>query len=445
MSVLAVGLSHRSAPVPVLERASVGGTDLTGLLHDVHATGDIAESMVVSTCNRVEVYAEVGKFHGALAAITELLARYAGMSHDALTPHLYVHYEQRAVQHLFAVVCGLDSMAVGEPQILGQVRQAWKLARDEGTLGRALDGLAQQALRVGKRAHAETGLDQVGAGLIGTGLRLAERHVGPLAGRRALIVGAGSMSALAAATLDRAGAGEIVVANRTRERALRLAESLTVAHGRAVGLDDLAAELPAADIVISCTGASGVVVTAADVRAARAFATEPLAVIDLALPHDVDSDVRDLPGTELIDLSALRTAALDIAPEAERAVDAVRAIIAEEVAAHLAAVDAARVAPTVVALRSRAAEVVDAELARLTGRLPDLDPRSRAEVTKSLRRVVDKLLHAPTVRVKELASAPGGDTYAAALRELFDLDPKTADAVARADVVAGETLGGEGT
>lgn len=443
MSVLVVGLSHRSAPVPVLERAAVGGGELTALLRDVRAGDDVAEAMVVSTCNRVEVYAEIDKFHGAVAAITELLARYSEVPHDRLTPYLYVHYEQRAVQHLFAVVCGLDSMAVGEPQILGQVRQAWKLARDEGTLGRSLSGLAQQALRVGKRAHAETGLDKVGASLVTAGLRLAERHVGPLAGRNALIVGAGSMSALSAATLARLGAGEIVVANRTTGNAAKLAE--TVDGARVAGLDELPAELAAADVVISCTGATGVVVTAETVREARTDSGRPLAFLDLALPHDIDPGVRDLPGVELVDLGVLRGAAMDLAPEAERAVHAVRAIIAEEVAAHQAGADAARVAPTIVALRSRAAEVVDAELARLSGRLPEMDPRARDEVAKALHRVVDKLLHAPTVRVKELASAPGGDTYAAALRELFDLDPKTADAVSRADVVAGETLGGEGS
>lgn len=445
MSVLVVGLSHRSAPVPVLERAAVGGGALPALLHEVHECDDVAEAIVVSTCNRVEVYAEIDKFHGAVAAITELLARYSRLPQDGLTPHLYVHYEQRAVQHLFAVVCGLDSMAVGEPQILGQVRQAWKLARDEGTTGRVLSALAQQALRVGKRAHTETGLDKVGASLVGAGLQLAERHVGPLAGRRALIVGAGSMSALSAATLARHDAGSIVVANRTRNRAARLAESLDTPGVRVVGLDDLTEELAHADVVVSCTGATGVVVTAEAVRQARASAARPLAFVDLALPHDIDPGVRDLPGVDLVDLAALRSAVTDVAPEAEQAVDAVRAIIAEEVAGYLSAADAARVAPTVVALRSRAAEVVEAELDRLSGRLPELDPRAQGEVAKAMRRVVDKLLHAPTVRVKELASAPGGDTYAAALRELFDLDPKTADAVSRADVVAGETLGGEGT
>lgn len=445
MSVLVVGLSHRSAPVPVLERAATAGGELTALLYDVVASDDVAEAMVVSTCNRVEVYAEIDKFHGAVAAITELLARYSEIPHDELTPYLYVHYEQRAVQHLFAVVCGLDSMAVGEPQILGQVRQAWKLAHEEGTLGRSLSGLTQQALRVGKRAHAETGLDKVGASLVTAGLRLAERHVGPLAGRNALIVGAGSMSGLSVATLSRLGVGELVVANRTTGHAARLADSVDGPRARATGLDDLPAELAAADVVISCTGATGVVVTAETVRRARTDTERPLAFLDLALPHDIDPGVRDLPGVELVDLGVLRGAAMDLAPEAEKAVHAVRAIIAEEVTAHLAGADATRVTPTIVALRSRAAEVVDAELARLSGRLPDLDPRARDEVVKALHRVVDKLLHAPTVRVKELASAPGGDTYAAALRELFDLDPKTADAVSRADVVAGETLGGEGS
>ncbi|HEY8480896.1 MAG TPA: glutamyl-tRNA reductase [Spirillospora sp.] len=442
MSILVVGLSHRSAPVTVLERAAVAGDDLVKLLHAVHDSANVAEAAIVSTCNRVEIYAVVDKFHGGVSAISELLSLHSAIPLDDLSRHLYVHYEERAVQHVFSVACGLDSMVVGEGQILGQIRQAFRLAQDEGTLGRDLHDVLQQALRVGKRAHHETGIDKAGASLVGVGLDVAARYLGPLDGVRALVVGAGSMSSLTAATLSRAGAREVIVTNRTHERAVRLAESLDV-PSRAVELPLVDTVLAEADLVVSCTGATGLVLTAERLGAQgvgsdgrRRF------LLDLALPHDIERAAGDLPGVRLVGLDDLRTeqeAAQAIGPEA---VEAVRRIVREEVEAFLGAARAAAVAPTVVALRSKAADVVRAELDRLSGRLPELDERARKEIEQTVRRVVDKLLHAPTVRVKELAAAPGGDSYADALRELFDLDPKAPEAVARADVPGREERGG---
>ncbi|WP_308212488.1 glutamyl-tRNA reductase [Actinomadura madurae] len=434
MSILVVGLSHRSAPVAVLERAAVAGDDLVKLLHAVHECATVAETAIVSTCNRVEIYAVVDKFHGGVSAISELLALHSGVPMDDLSRHLYVHYEERAVQHVFAVACGLESMVVGEGQILGQIRQAFRLAQDEGTLGRDLHDVLQQSLRVGKRAHHETGIDKAGASLVSVGLDIAVRHLGPLTGVRALVVGAGSMSSLAATTLSRAGAREVVVANRTHENAVRLAGSLDV-PSRAIELSVLDAAIAEADLVVSCTGATGLVVTTAQLTS-RGVGSDGRRrfFLDLALPHDVERSAGDLPDVELAGLDDLRTAqeaAQAIGPEA---VEAVRRIVCEEVEAFLSAARAAAVAPTVVALRSKAAEVVEAELSRLTGRVPGMDDRARKEIEQTVRRVVDKLLHAPTVRVKELAAAPGGDSYADALRELFDLDPKAPEAVARADM-----------
>ncbi|MFI0405475.1 glutamyl-tRNA reductase [Actinomadura sp. 3N508] len=434
MSILVVGLSHRSAPVAVLERAAVAGDDLVKLLHAVHGSANVAEAAIVSTCNRVEIYTVVDKFHGGVTAVSELLAQQSGVPLDELSRHLYVHYEERAVQHAFAVACGLESMVVGEGQILGQIRQAFRVAQEEGTLGRELHDVLQQSLRVGKRAHHETGIDKAGASLVSVGLDVAARHLGPLEGARALVVGAGSMSSLAAATLSRAGAREIVVANRTHEKAVRLAESLET-PSRAIELAEVDSAVAAADLVVSCTGATGLVLTAARLRAEGVGSDgRNRFFLDLALPHDVERTVRDLPGVGLAGLDDLRTveeAAHAIGP---KAVEAVRRIVCAEVEAFLGAARAAAVAPTVVALRTKAADVVEAELARLAGRVPGIDERARQEIEQTVRRVVDKLLHAPTVRVKELASAPGGDSYADALRELFDLDPKAPEAVARADM-----------
>jgi glutamyl-tRNA reductase len=444
MSTLVVGLSHKSAPVTVLERTAISGDGLDKLRHDVFHASHVAGTFIISTCNRMEIYAEVDKFHGGVSSISELLARHSGVPLAGLSQHLYVHYEDRAVQHLLAVTCGLDSMVVGESQILGQVRQALTLAREHDTLGRELGDLGTLALRTGKRAHTQTGIDRAGANVVSVGLGLAAARLagsdGTLAGCRVLIVGAGSMSALAASTAAKGGAAGIVIANRSARHAERLAARV---GGTAAGLGSLAEQMAAADLIISCTGATGFVITKAmlaGVCAQRAAAGGgPLVLLDLAMPRDVEPAAADLAGVGLIDLELIGAAAGGGAIVAEQDVAAVRAIVTEEVAGHASAARAASVTPTVVALRAKAAQVVEAELARLSGRLPGVDERALGEIGQTVRRVVDKLLHAPTVRVKELAAGPGGDEYAAALRVLFDLDPKAVEAVTRADV----ELGGE--
>ncbi|MFE9726988.1 glutamyl-tRNA reductase [Streptomyces sp. NPDC005794] len=489
MSLLVVGLSHRSAPVSVLERASLAVDARTKLLQDTLAAEPATEAAVLATCNRIELYADVDKFHAGVAELSTLLAQHSGVGLDELTPYLYVHYEDRAVHHLFSVACGLDSMVVGEGQILGQIKDALALGQELHTAGRLLNDLFQQALRVGKRAHSETGIDRAGQSLVTFGLeQLADgtEVTAWAAGKRALVIGAGSMSSLAAATLARAGVEEIVVANRTRARADRLVEILGqagVPTARAVEMAAVGDELTRADVVVSCTGATGLVLTAEAVARAlgvafhtagqaseapaaaapdaldqhaawvengsataaaqdravrrvpvRQAVTGParLHLLDLAMPRDIDGAAHRVAGVRLVDIESLAEASADAPMAAD--VDQVRTIVADEVAAFGAAQRAAHITPTVVALRAMAADVVAGEIARLDGRLPDLDEKQRAEITQTVRRVVDKLLHAPTVRVKQLASEPGGAGYADALRELFDLDPQTVAAVSRADL-----------
>jgi glutamyl-tRNA reductase len=439
VSVLVVGLSHKSAPVPVLERAALSAEALPKLLRDLHQTGDVAGTFVISTCNRIEIYADVDRFHGSVAAVCELLSQYSGIPTQELTGNLYVHYEERAVKHLLNVAAGLDSMVVGESQILGQVRSALNLAREQGTLGRALGDVGSAALRAGKRAHAETGIDRAGASLVSVGIEAAVSALGrpSLAGQRVLVVGAGSMSSLAVTIADRAGAAPVTVVNRTRSHAERLAAAV---GGRTADLADLPAAIADADLVISCTGASGLVITADLVDRALALraAATPLVFLDLAMPRDVGADVADRSGVAVIGMDELadagRTAVAG--PGITGEVAGVRTIVDEEFDAYCSAATAAQVTPTVVALRAKAAEVVDAELARLGGRLQNVegfDGHALDEIARTVRRVVDKLLHAPTVRVKELAGSPRGDGYDEALRVLFDLDPRTVEAVTRAE------------
>ena len=428
MSVLVVGISHKTAPVPVLERVALDADGVHKLIRQISDSEFVTEVAVLSTCNRTEVYAEVDRFHGSVETISQLIGERAGQVPEEVLEHLYVHYDDGAVSHLFHVAAGLDSMVLGESQILGQTREALRLGQDAGTVGPALNVLFQQALRVGKRSHAETDIDRVAPSLVASALSRAAEHVGDLAGKHIVVVGAGSMAGLTVALAARAGAGSIVVANRTPARADRLAEQY---GARVIGLDDLLTQPGPVDVLVSCTGAAAVLIDAEAVASGRGATDGPLAVIDLALPRDVDPAVAGLPGVRLVALDTL-AAKLEQAPEGGD-VDGVREIVSEELAAYLTARSIRSVTPTVVALRSMATAVVQSELTRLGTRLPQLDDVSRAEVEKSIHRVAEKLLHQPTVRVKELANHSGAVSYAAALAELFALDPEAVEAVTRAE------------
>jgi glutamyl-tRNA reductase len=435
MSLVVVGLSHRSAHVAVLERAAVPAEETNKVLSQLLEREHVAEALLLSTCNRVEVYAVVTTFHGGLADITDVLAQQSAIPLDELSDHLYVHYAAAGVEHLFSVAAGLDSMVVGEPQILGQLRTAYTSAETAGTVGRALHEVVQQALRVAKRVHTETGIDSAGASVVSAALSAAATELAAaggagLAGRRALVLGTGSMGGLAAAQLRRAGVAEIMLANRTQTSAQRLA-ALCQAQGtpaRAVGLDGVTGALAGVDLVVCCTGASGAVLTIDQIKITNAGRSR-LVVCDLGLPRNVEPGVGDVPGVTLLDLSTVAHW-LEQRGSGSGAVSAAHGLIAREVRDYLAAQRAAEVTPTVAALRKRAAEVVDAELLRLESRLPGLDVAVRQELARTVHRVVDKLLHAPTVRVKQLAEAGGGQAYADALRELFELDPQAAAAIA---------------
>jgi glutamyl-tRNA reductase len=422
MTLLVVGVSHRTAPVSLLDRIALVEGDAERLQIDLLASPHVAESLVLSTCNRVEIYAEVSKFHGGVVDVTEALAKATGVAREELTPHLYVRYEDRAVQHMFEV----------EQQIVGQVRGALRSAQDTATAGRSINDLAQAALRVGKRVHFDTGIDRAGASVVSVALGLASESLGgELAGRRALVVGAGAMSSLAATLLARAGVTDLVIANRTYANGVRLA---TQVDGTAIDLADLAEHLAVVDVVVSCTGSTGIVLTTDALLAAREGTGSPLVIVDLALPHDTEESIGDLDGVTRIDLASLADVPEAHAPE--RDVAMARAIVADEVRGHLAAIAAQRVEPIVVSLRSRADQVVEAELQRMRLRLPELDDAAAAEFARSLRRAVSTLLHTPTVRMKELAADPDGARYATALHRLFDLDPEAIAALTAADDAA---------
>jgi glutamyl-tRNA reductase len=414
----------------LLEAAALDPVSAAALASVVCGGENVSEAVVLATCNRVEVYAVATTFHGAVTEISDALAAASGVPLAVLREHLYVHFEDRAIAHLFSLACGMDSMAVGEGQILGQLRMALRAAQKREQVGATLNTLFQQALRVGKRAHAETGIDRVSVSMVEAGLRHSASVRGPLADTRVLVVGAGSMSSLAATTISRLGSAELVIINRTLGKAEHLAAAT---GGRALPLRDLELALSQADLVISCTGAVGHVITAEILSAAAEARTGGSQVlIDLALPRDVAPDVAELPGVHVVGLAELGEALAADAGFAPH-VKAVRDLVVAEVAAYLAYRRAHEVAPTVAALRSRAADVVAAELSRLDQRLPeDLSKNTRAEIQLAVHRVVEKLLHTPTIRVKELAGEGNSGDYTQALRELFDLDPHDVAAVSAA-------------
>lgn len=442
MSVLLLGVSHRTAPVEVLERVTVAEPDRPKMLTALLESDHVSEAMVLSTCNRVEIYAVVDSFHAALADVGSVLADHGSMPFAELTEHAYVRYSESAVEHMFTVAAGLDSMVVGEQQILGQLRSAYAVADEQHAVGRVLHELSQDALRVGKRVHSDTRIDSAGASMVSVSLDRADGILGGLAGRRAVVVGAGAMGSLAVAYLIRAGIEAITLVNRTIDRARNLARTATEAgvSARAEGLDGLVAAVAQADVLVACTGAVGTVLSVDQVRSAVAGRSDrPIVLCDMGLPRDIDPAVADLPGVGVIDVQTLqRDPAATLAAEDERAG---RDIVASALASYLLAQREAAVTPTVAALRRRAAEVVESELLRLDGRLPDLPDQQRDEVATTVRRVVDKLLHAPTVRVKQLAGAPGGGSYAEALRELFELSPGSAAAVVAASESSIESAG----
>jgi glutamyl-tRNA reductase len=427
--VLVLGANYRSAPLELLERLAVDPEGrpkaLAGLLDLEH----VHEAAVLSTCNRVEVYAAVSRFHGAAGDLRRYLADLHGLSLEEFADHLYDYYEERAVQHLFSVAAGIDSMVVGEAQILGQVREAFQAAQAERSAGPVLSALFTRAIKVGRRARSETGIGSALSSTVTVGLRLAGARLGGLAGRRVLLVGAGNLARLAGRALREAGTGELVVANRTAATGAALAAEL---GGRSVPLDGVGGELAGADLVVAATAGSAPTVTAAMVgaavarRARRAAPAGPLVLLDLGVPRDVEPEARQLPGVVLADLDALR-AVLETEEGPRREVEAVRDLIAKETAAFMGGQREARLAPTIRALRTRAEQVRQQELGRAASRLAGLDERQRAAVDAVTRGLVNKLLHDPMVRGKTLAARADGDLYVAALRELYGLDSRPGD------------------
>jgi glutamyl-tRNA reductase len=421
MSVLALGVSYRRAPVELLEQLSFTEEDYPTAYRQLKELAEVQEAVIVSTCNRVEVFAEVASYHAGFLALKRFLCDSRKVNAEAFAEPLYSHYEDDAAEHLLSVASGIDSMVLGEPQILTQVREAFRRAEAEEATGSMLSSLFRAAIRTGRRVRAETAIGASPATFVEAGTMLAEQELGGLAGRSAVVVGAGGMASLAVKHLRGREVGQLRVVNRSLDRARRLAAR---AGGEPYGLDALVAALAHADLVVTSTGAAGTVIgpdAVGEALASNGRGRRPLFLLDLAVPRDVDPAVKEFPGVRLADIDDLQ----EILAESGAApgdLDRARAIVLEEVGRFAAWRRAARLAPLIQALRERGARIEAAELARASSRLSSLSDRDWAAIESLASSIVAKLLHQPIVRLKERSGPGTGDELARAAAELFGLD-----------------------
>jgi len=417
MSIVVIGVNHRTGPLSVLERLTIAPSDVAKAVVGLAARDNLREVAVLSTCNRTEVYAVAERFHGAYADIRDFMCELGTLRPDELHPHLYSQHDEAAAQHLFEVAAGLDSAVLGESEILGQVRTAWQVARDEGGVRSTLDLLFRHALSVGKRARSETSISRGTSSISHAAVEMVSDRLGALDGRNVLVVGAGEMGVGVATALHKAGAGSITVCNRTPQRGSHLAGRV---GGRAIGLDHVGEAIAVADVVVACTASGQSVVTRHDV-AANKRADAPLLIVDIAVPRSVDRSVAELAGLTVLDLDDLRDWADRGIALRSGEVDNVRAIVTAEVEQFSMEVTARQAAPLVAQLHETAEAVRTKEFARFAGRLAELDDDERDTVEALTRAIVAKLLHGPSVRLRHDAGTPKGERNAAAVSDLFDL------------------------
>jgi glutamyl-tRNA reductase len=419
VSLVAIGLNHRTAPLGLLERMTIGEADLPKALHTLHSRPHINEAVVLSTCNRIEVYADVDRFHGAYQDIRDTLSELCHVLPETFSDHLYAHYDVDAVRHLFSVVSGLDSAVLGESEVLGQVRRAWELAQAERVAGSALGTLFRQGLEVGKRVRSDTSIGRHTTSVSQAAVAMASERLGGLADRRVLVLGAGEMGEGMITALAASGVGDISIANRTWQTAEGLAAKV---GGQAVRMADLPAALAAADLLLTSTGATSMIVESSDVAAVMsARAGRPLLIVDIAVPRDVEPAAAQLDGVTLLDMDDLKAFADAGVRERRREVAAVAAIIDEELERFTTSSTVRELAPLIGALHERAEQIRVEETERLAAKLAGLDERSRHAVEALTKGIIGKLLHEPTVRLKDAAGTARGERLADAIRELYDL------------------------
>ena len=419
MSIVVFGISHRSAPLDLLERCTIAAVDLPKRLADLRSREHVSEAVLLSTCNRTEAYVVAEKFHGAFADVRNFFAETSHVAPEDLSDHLYVHHDEEAVEHLFSVTAGVRSAVLGESEILGQTKVAWEQARLERAAGPVLNLLFRHAVETGKRARTETSIGRHTASVSHAAVEMATDQLGSFAGRKALIVGAGEMAEGMAVSLAQAGLSEVLVANRTYERAVTLAERVS---GTALALDQLSSALVDVDVLLTSTGATSVIVDHASIDDALvARRGRPLLIVDVAVPRDVAPAVGDLPGVTLLDMEDLSKFAARGIEARSLEVERVDEIIEEETERFGDVRSAREMAPIISSLRGQIEAIRRSEIERASSQLDSLDDQQRATVEMVTKSLVAKLLHGPTISLKEAAGSPKGDRLADSLRDLFDL------------------------
>jgi glutamyl-tRNA reductase len=421
--LVVVGLNHKTAPVDLLERLAISDEVLPKALHHLTGYEHILEGAILSTCNRLEVYGVATKFHGGAQDLRNFIAEFCHAAPEEFADHLYTYHDDAALRQLFRVAAGIDSLIIGESEILGQVRRAHQAAIDEGAAKRVVGAAFTRALRVGKRVRTQTAIGRNPASISSAAVELAKTAFPSrsLRDKSVAIVGAGKMSRLAARALADAGVQEVSVTNRSAERAKALAD---LVGGEPRGLDELEGTVASSDILICSTTAPTIVLDRPLVEGALQARTsnDPLIIVDIAVPRDVDPSVGELPGVTLWDIDDLHAVVRSTKDGRSVEVEKAEAIIDAESAAFLEWQRAASVGPAVASLLDKADAIRKAELERASGRLHDLTADQHAAVDQATRRIVAKLLHTPVRRSKELADSKQGQQYLDALRVLFDLD-----------------------
>jgi glutamyl-tRNA reductase len=423
MEILVVGLSHKTAPIELRERLYVAEADLPKPLELLANSAVLAEQMLLATCNRVEVYAVAeGPVETTVDAITDCLATFRNVEKTHFLDTLYTYAAADAVRHVFRVASSLDSMVVGEPQILGQVKAAYSIARSREATGIILNNLLEQAFHVAKRVRTETGIASSAVSISSAAVELARKIFGDLAGRSVLILGAGEMAELALRHLVDDGVRSVLVANRSYDRALALAAQF---QGRAVTFESFRQEMVGADIVISSTAAPHVILKKEDVQAIiQQRRHRPMFLIDIAHPRDIDPACNEVDNVYLYDIDDLQAVVTANLKEREREAELAEAIIEREVGIYLTWLRSLDVVPTIVSLRKRVEEIRQAELQKLLGRMDELTPEQREAIAAMSQAVVNKILHQPMTELKRRAALQDGHLYTSVLRRLFGLEEK---------------------
>lgn len=419
VSIVVFGVNHRTGPLSLLERVTIADDAIAKTVHGLMARPNIREVVVLSTCNRTEVYAVAEKFHGAYGDLRDFFCDLGGFSPEELSPHVYSQHDDAAISHLFEVAAGLDSAVVGESEILGQVRSAWERSQHEGGSLSTLNLLFRHAIETGKRARTETSIGRHTASVSQAAVDMARENLGTVEGLTVLVVGAGEMGEGVTIAMADAGISQVLVTNRTIAKAQALADRVS---GSVIEFYRLAETLMQADVVVTCTGAGTTVIDVEMVsRAMQQRASRPLFIVDIAVPRDVESDVATIDGVTLLDLDNLRDwAARGQALRAAEA-QAVRNIVAEELERFTLELTARQAAPLVALLHARAEVVRLAEIDRLQKKLSSLSDEQQQAVDALTKGIVAKLLHDMSVRLKDDAGTPRGERNSAAVRDLFDL------------------------